>query len=106
MLDAIVFSQKELDEAIKNGAKNICLCDGVFSLPFLGDKIYYALGDVKAKTIMTFFDAIQNRVVFDGFVPEFSLREFDGCITNSTHLPNSISSNSGSGGAGYGVGLI
>ena len=71
MFDAIVFTQSELDNAIKNNAKNICLCDGSFLLPLMQDTVYYALGDVKATAMMTFAEAIKNNIIFDGFVPEF-----------------------------------
>ena len=88
MFDAIVFSQSELDRAIKNNAKNICLCDGVFSLPFSDDTVYYALGDVEASIAMTFAEAIEHNVSFDGFVPEFE------SISQRCQVSKSVSSGS------------
>ena len=72
MFDAIVLSQSELDNAIKNNAKNICLCDGFFYLPFSQNITYYALGDVKACVAMTHTEVMINNVTFEGFVPEFT----------------------------------
>lgn len=89
MFDAIVFSQQELEKALINNAKNICLCDNCFSLPFSCDMVYYALGDVSAEIAMTFVESIQNNVTFDGFVPEFK-------VANFPSMPKSHTSNLGS----------
>lgn len=86
MFDAIVFSQQELEKALINNAKNICLCDNCFSLPFSCDMVYYALGDVSAQIAMTFVESIQNNVTFDGFVPEFK-------AANAPSMPKSHTSN-------------
>lgn len=45
-IDVIVFSQKELDSAVRAGNKSICLCDGVFLLPSADDITYTTIGDV------------------------------------------------------------
>lgn len=44
-IDVIVFSQEELDQAIRAGNKSICLCDGVFILPPADDITYTTIGD-------------------------------------------------------------
>ena len=89
MFDAIVFSQQELEKALINNAKNICLCDNCFSLPFSCDMVYYALGEVSAEIAMTFVQSIQNNVTFDGFVPEFK-------AATAPSKPKSHTSNVGS----------
>lgn len=89
MFDAIVFSQQELEKALINNAKNICLCDNCFSLPFSCNMVYYALGEVSAEIAMTFVQSIQNNVTFDGFVPEFK-------AATAPPKPKSHTSNAGS----------
>lgn len=45
-IDVIVFSQEELDRAVSNGHKSICLCDGSFILPAISGISYTKIGDV------------------------------------------------------------
>ena len=84
MFDAIVLSQTELDIAIKNNAKNICLCDGSFCLPFSQNTAYYALGNVRASVAMTHAEVMINNVTFEGFVPEFRGRTAKPTVSNKT----------------------
>ena len=72
MFDTIVFSQKELEQAIKSDYKSICLCDNEFLLPFSYDMKYFAIGTVYATIQMTSVQTIENNVTFDGFCPVFS----------------------------------
>ena len=72
--DIIVFNQKELDRAVKNGERSVCLCDNKFKLPYTYGMTYYATGDVAAKIQMTQNQAIQNNVVFYNFIPKFQKR--------------------------------
>ncbi len=89
MFDAIVFSQQELEKALINNAKSICLCDNCFNLPFSCDMVYYALGEVSAEIAMTFVQSIKNNVTFDGFVPEFKAAEMPPKIKSYTSSASS-----------------
>jgi len=88
MFDAIVFSQTELERAIKCGYKSICLCDNEYLLPFCCGIKYFAIGQVYAKIQMTYVQVIENDVTFDGFCPVFE----QAVISNF----KSVSSNTGS----------
>ncbi len=46
MIDAIVFTQSELDYAVESGAKRIVLCDNNFILPSVEDITYTSIGRV------------------------------------------------------------
>ncbi|MCC8169711.1 MAG: hypothetical protein LIO59_05025 [Oscillospiraceae bacterium] len=48
MIDIIVFTQKELDNAINNGCTVIALCDNNFRLPSVSDIHYIAIGKITA----------------------------------------------------------
>lgn len=45
-IDIIVFSQDELDRAVSEGYRSICLCDGEFILPDIRGICYTQIGSV------------------------------------------------------------
>ncbi len=69
--DTIVFSQRELCEAVGSGCRYIAVCDNEFTLPSEPDMHYTAIGDVSAAIPVTEKAAAETGITFDGFVPEF-----------------------------------
>lgn len=63
--DIIVFSQDELDAAIKNGKTSICLCDNEFLLPNVSNIRYTAVGKVTASV-----DSAKTDIVCENFSPK------------------------------------
>ena len=86
MFDAIVFSQTELEQALKRGYKSICLCDNEYLLPFCCGIKYFAIGQVYAKIQMTYVQVIENDVSFDGFCPVFEQAVFSKPKSVSSHM--------------------
>lgn len=70
--EIIVFSQKELDNALESGFISIALCDGRFVLPKVGNISYTAIGSVNAKADGTKKAFEEHNVTFDGFLPKFA----------------------------------
>ena len=69
--DVIVFSQNELDNALENGIKNVCICDGSFIIPLAGGVTYTAIGGADAVIYTDKRGADELGIVFDGFAPVF-----------------------------------
>lgn len=67
VIDDIVFNQKQLDDAVDRGCRNICLCDNAFILPCADNTAYMAIGNVYA-VIHLRRDRCYN-IKFDGFEP-------------------------------------
>lgn len=63
----IVFNQEQLDAAVKNGHKNICLCDNSFLLPPVGGMSYMGIGRVNA--VIRLDRCRRCNITFEGFEP-------------------------------------
>ena len=72
MFDVVVFCQEELEHAIENGSRFICLCDGSFVLPCTFGISYSAIGTVSASIDLSPIGAMRNNISFSGFTPFFT----------------------------------
>lgn len=72
MIDAIVFTQSELNAAIDAGASHIVLCDNNFELPSVHGIIYTAVGRVTASA--DFSNPEKYNIVCANFSPKLKRR--------------------------------
>ena len=84
--DVVVFTQEELNNALKSHTKSICLCDGSFVLPYLQNTTICAIGDVCAKISMTKREAYENNVCFHNLKPTFAKHKKKKTNITSTSL--------------------
>ncbi len=84
--DVVVFSQEELNNALKSHTKSICLCDGSFVLPYLQNTTICAIGDVCVKISMTKSEAQENNVCFHNLKPVFAKHPKKKANITSTSL--------------------
>lgn len=66
-IDDIVFTQKQLDEAVGKGHRNICLCDNSFLLPPADGISYMGIGNVSA--VVRLDRERRYNISFEGFKP-------------------------------------
>lgn len=74
-MDKIVFTQEELDGAVRDGCKDckdICLCDSSFEIGNTPDVRYTAIGEVSAKCVLTEEECKRRNIVFVGIKPKFA----------------------------------
>lgn len=91
-IDDIVFNQQQLDNAVKKGCKNICICDNSFNLPSADEMSYMAIGSVRA--VIRLDRDKRYSINFEGFQPEII---FTGGYTGITEQqPNCVSFGCGS----------
>lgn len=69
--DIVVYTQKELSEAVLHGVLNIALCDNDFILPIKENLRYIAIGNVKAEIPIGKEKALELGMAFEGFTPVF-----------------------------------
>ena len=69
--DIIVFSQKELENALNSGITSIGLCDNTFILPNKGGIYYIAIGTVEVFVIAAKEEFAVMDIKCDGFEPRF-----------------------------------
>lgn len=86
--DIIVFSQKELDNALENGCTSIALCDNGFVLPKVGNVCYTSIGSVTVSADGTKRDFENHGVRFDSFLPKFA----EDISVTALPKPTSVSS--------------
>lgn len=69
--DIIVFSQKELENALNSGITSIGLCDNTFILPNKGGIYYIAIGTVEVFVNAAKEEFAEMDIKCDGFEPRF-----------------------------------
>ena len=69
--DIIVFSQKELENALNSGITSIGLCDNTFILPNKGGIYYIAIGTVEVSVNAAKEEFAGMNIKCDGFEPRF-----------------------------------
>lgn len=69
--DIIVFSQKELENALNSGITSIGLCDNTFVLPNIGGIYYTAIGTVEVSVNASKEEFAGMNIKCDGFEPRF-----------------------------------
>lgn len=69
--DIIVFSQKELENALNSGITSIGLCDNTFVLPNIGGIYYTAIGTVEVSVNAAKEEFAGMNIKCDGFEPRF-----------------------------------
>ena len=67
--DIIVFSQKELENALNSGITSIGLCDNTFILPNKGGIYYIAIGTVEVSVNAAKEEFVGMNIKCDGFEP-------------------------------------
>ncbi len=103
MVNAIVFTQNELNKAIDHGASHIILCDNHFNLPSIPDIAYTAIGIVTASADFCSLDDFNITCV--NFSPKLKKRPKTVHISNkavgTASITDLCSSHSGSFSSSY-----
>lgn len=85
-MDAIVFSQDELINAISDSAADIYICDNSFSLPSTPFVTYTSIGKVSAKIDLDPDECKKNGIYFFNFTPKYAKGKILApVIKNNTH---------------------
>ena len=70
--DTVVFSQRELERAVKSGCTSAALCDGSFVLPEIPGVHYSVIGNADVSAPFTRRRAAELNITFELFEPEFA----------------------------------
>ena len=70
--DTVVFSQRELERAVKSGCTSAALCDGSFVLPEIPGVHYSVIGNADVSVPFTRRRAAELNITFELFEPEFA----------------------------------
>lgn len=99
----VVYGQKDLENALLSGEKNVILCAGIYTIPIAKDTVFSRLGPVIAEVRCSAEAAAAEGMRFDGvepvFVPRYAIDKDDPMRTVSA--TEGIPTGSGSFLSGY-----